>query len=360
MLAQKKNNIPSEKKLKGYVMVYHKDADHGLHMAYSWDGYIWTALNDDKPIMAGDTIAEQKGIRDPYIFRSPDGGFCVAMTDLHIFGQRDGIRSTEWERPNTYGWGNNRGLVLLKSFDLIHWKRTNIDFSQLEGGDELMPEWKDVGCVWAPEMNLDEETNRIMMHFTTRYKNGRNMIYYAYMNDDFTEMTSTPKLLFANRDENGNFQSHTIDSDITRIGDTYHMLMVQSGHIKHATSKNLTGPYIQDDLYNDGEPKVHEAPCAFRIIGTNQYYIMFDNYSRNPHNFGFVKTKDFSTYTPMGYFDEEASPFHRTNFSEQKHGGIVTVTKKELKRLIKFWQKKTKPKSKYRSNGVFIQAGIHF
>jgi hypothetical protein len=86
--AKKKRQL-KEKDMDGYVMVYHKDADHGLHMAYSWDGFTWTALNDDKPIMAGDTIAVQKGIRDPFIYRAPDGAFCVAMTDLHVFGKRD-------------------------------------------------------------------------------------------------------------------------------------------------------------------------------------------------------------------------------------------------------------------------------
>ena len=30
----------------------------------------------------------------------------------------------------------------------------------------------------------------------------------------------------------------------------------------------------------------------------------------------------------------------RTNFSEQKHGAVVQVTKRELKRLIKYWNKK--------------------
>ena len=90
---QAKTNVTSEKEMAGYVMVYHKDADHGLHMAYSWDGYTWTALNDDRPIMAGDTIAVQRGIRDPYIFRNPkDGAFLAAMTDLHVFGRRDGVR----------------------------------------------------------------------------------------------------------------------------------------------------------------------------------------------------------------------------------------------------------------------------
>ena len=138
-----------ESKMGAYLMVYHKDADHGLHMAISYDGYEFIALNNDKPLIAGDTIAEQKGIRDPHIFRGPDGAFYLAMTDLHVFGVRDGYRTTEWERDGKkYGWGNNRGLVLMKSTDLKHWTRTNLDFQKLGG------EWSEVGCVWAKEMQM--------------------------------------------------------------------------------------------------------------------------------------------------------------------------------------------------------------
>ena len=40
-------------RLSAYLMVYHKDQDHGLHAALSRDGYTWTALNGDKPIVGG-------------------------------------------------------------------------------------------------------------------------------------------------------------------------------------------------------------------------------------------------------------------------------------------------------------------
>ena len=91
--------------MSAYLMVFHKDEDHGLHMAISPDGYTFTALNEGKPVIAGDTIAEQKGIRDPHIFRGPDGAFYLSMTDLHIYAQRDGYRDTEWERDGKeYGW----------------------------------------------------------------------------------------------------------------------------------------------------------------------------------------------------------------------------------------------------------------
>ncbi len=161
--------------LSAYLMVYHKDQDHGLHIAVSRDGYTWTALNDDKPVIAGDTIAEQHGIRDPHIFRGPDGAFYLSMTDLHVFGKRDGFRDTEWERDGkAYGWGNNRGLVLMKSRDLINWERTNIDFSKLPAQEDM--DWSEVGCVWAPETVYDEEAGKLMLHFTTRQGSGKNTI----------------------------------------------------------------------------------------------------------------------------------------------------------------------------------------
>lgn len=94
-----------------------------LYMALNKDGYSFTDVNNAKPIIAGDTIAEQKGIRDPYIFyRGPDGMFYLALTNLHIYGDKAGYRTTQWERDGKqYGWGNNRGLVLMKSADLVHW-----------------------------------------------------------------------------------------------------------------------------------------------------------------------------------------------------------------------------------------------
>ena len=130
-----KNAVPQEKDLSAYLMVFHKDETHGLYMALSRDGYTFTALNDGEPVLAGDTIAYQRGIRDPYIYRGPDGAFYLAMTDLHVFARRDGYRETEWERDrNMYGWGNNKGLVLMKSWDLVNWKRANIRFDQLTAG----------------------------------------------------------------------------------------------------------------------------------------------------------------------------------------------------------------------------------
>ena len=331
-------------KLDAYLMVYHKDQDHGLHMAYSFDGYRWTALNDDRPIVAGDTIAQQHGIRDPHIFRGPDGAYYIAMTDLHIYAMREGYRTTEWERDGKlYAWGNNRGLVLMKSTDLIHWTHHGIDFTQLPPQPDM--NWKEVGCVWAPETVYDEEQHKMLIHFTTREGNKHNKIYCAYVDDDFTHLTSTPQLLFEAPEDRYN----VIDSNITKVGDTYHLFYVsheRGATPRHAASANITGPYTTDDYYHDGERQGHEAPSLWRRLGTDTYVLMFDNYNRRPMNFGFVETRDFFTYHPIGYFDEASNRMTRTNFEEQKHGSITYVSRKELKKLIKHWNNQAKENSK--------------
>jgi hypothetical protein len=222
----------------------------------------------------------------------------------------------------------------MKSFDLIHWTRTNLDFSVLPDQEDM--KWSEVGCVWAPETVFDEETAQLMIHFTTREGKGMNKIYYAYVNADYTALTSQPRLLA----EAPNQAYNIIDSDIIKVGETYHLFYVSHEHgatPKHATSHKLTGPYRFDDTYQDGERRGHEAPNCWKRLGSDTYVVMFDNYSIRPMNFGFVETRDFFTYHPIGYFDAQGSPMKRTNFSEQKHGAVTYIAKQEYKRLMKQW-----------------------
>ncbi len=49
-----------ESDLSAYLMVYFKDESHGLYFAISQDGYSFTDINNGKPIIAGDTIAQHE------------------------------------------------------------------------------------------------------------------------------------------------------------------------------------------------------------------------------------------------------------------------------------------------------------
>ena len=331
-----KNAIPQEKDMAAYLMVYHQDEDHCLHAAISRDGYSFTALNDGKPIIAGDTIADQKGIRDPHIYRGPDGGFYLAMTDLHIYAQREGYRGTEWERDGKrYGWGNNRGLILMKSFDLIHWTRTNIRF------DQMSKEFAEIGCAWAPETVYDPESGRMMVYFTMRFGNEQNRLYYVYVNQDFNRIESLPQILFEYPTG-----ASAIDGDITPLWNPekqkmeYHLFYVaheDGGGIKHAVSDRINGGYAYDPRWIDFEPKACEAPTVWKRIGEDKWVLMYDVFSITPHNFGFVETEDFVHFKHLGRFTEDNCPMKATNFKAPKHGAVVQLTQEEADRLEEYW-----------------------
>lgn len=326
-----KNAVPQEKDMSAYLMVFHKDETHGLYMAVSRDGYTFTAMNDGEPVIAGDTIAYQRGIRDPHIYRGPDGAFYLAMTDLHVFAKRDGYRETEWERDrNMYGWGNNYGLVLMKSWDLVNWKRANIRFDKLTAG------LSEIGCAWAPEVTYDEKKGKLMIYYTMRFRNEANKLYYVYVNDDFDTIESLPQILF----EYPNEGVSAIDGDITKVGDKYHLFYVAHdgpAGIKQAVSDRANGDYEYDPRWYDFEPKACEAPTVWKRIGEDKWVLMYDVYSVTPHNFGFIETSDFVNFKNLGRFNEGV--MKTTNYNAPKHGAVIHLTTEEADNLEKYWQK---------------------
>ncbi len=310
-----------EKDFAGYVFVYFKDQNQCGYLAISKDGYTFTDVNNGQPVFDGTILAEQKGVRDPHITRGPDGAFYVAMTDLHIFGQRAGYRETQWQRPQEkYGWGNNRALVLMKSYDLIHW--THSDFRV----DLAFPELGDIDCSWAPETIYDPKEKKMMVYFTIRYNNANANIYYSYANDDFTKLETTPKMIT---------KLDGIDGDIFKLGDTYHMHYVAGAKILHAVSDKINGDYVSEIRRIDPEEVSTEAPNVFKRLGTDTYVLMYDVYGARPNNMGFSETKDFKTYTDIGHFNEGV--MKGTNFERPKHGAITYMTLDELKAVAEHW-----------------------
>jgi hypothetical protein len=320
--------VPKEKDMGAYLMVYFKDDTHGLYMALSKDGYSFTDVNKAKPIIAGDTIAEQKGIRDPYIYRGPNGMFYLTLTDLHIYGDKAGYRTTQWERDSKqYGWGNNRGLVLMKSADLVNWSHTVLRV------DKAYPELADIGCAWAPEMIYDEVKKKTMLYYTMRFGAGKEKVYYTYMNNDFTAMETLPKSLF----EYPNGVPY-IDADITKVGNKYHMFYAShdgTSGVKQAISDSVHTGYQYDPKWYDPEKVGCEAPTVYKRIGENKWVLIYDIYRINPHNFGFSETSDFVNFKDLGRFNEGI--MKSTNFSVPKHPAVIHITRKEAQKLAYKW-----------------------
>ena len=313
----------NEKDLSGYLLVYFKDQNQSAYLAISADGYTFTDVNGGQPVFIGSQLAEQKGVRDPHIARGPDGAFYVAMTDLHISGKRAGFRDTEWERPQEkYGWGNNRAIVLMKSYDLIHW--THSDFRV----DKAFPELGDIDCSWAPETIYDAGKKKMMVYFTIRYNNKNAGIYWAYANDDFTKLETVPQRVT---------EIGGIDADITKVGNKYQMFYVGDAKIWQSVSDNINSGFpAAREKRIDPEKVSTEAPNVFKRLGTNKYVLMYDVYGARPSNMGFSETTDFISFTNLGHFNEGA--MKTTNFTSPKHGAVTYLTKAELKAIAEHWK----------------------
>jgi hypothetical protein len=312
-----------KKDMAGYLLAYFKDETQSAYFAISRDGYTFTDVNDGQPVFDGTLLAEQKGVRDPHITRGPDGAFYLAMTDLHIFGRRAGFRTTQWERPaEQYGWGNNRALVLMKSWDLVHW--THSDFRV----DKAFPELGDISASWAPETIYDEQKGKMMVYFTIRHGPKDDChLYYSYADDAFTRLVTKPEPL---SELNG------IDGDITKVGDKFHLFYVSNTTVRHAVSDRINGGYEVESRRIDPETAATEAPTVFKRLGTKTYVLMYDVYGARPNNMGFSETTDFVTYKNLGHFNEGV--MKGTNFARPKHGAVTYLTLDELKSAAAHWK----------------------
>ena len=296
-----------------------------IRYALSDDGLNYTSLNGGRPVVASDSIALKKSIRDPYICRGRDGRtFYMVMTDM---------RSDE-------GWQSNDGLVLMKSTDLLHWQHTAIDFPtrfpQLQGFGR-----KNLHAVWAPQVIWDEAEGKYMIYYSIgrhdwEYPVGSKRqphfkLFYSYVNDDFTDITE-PKLLF-------DFGTAAIDGDIIYdaknkeyvlffkdegLPTTNNGFKTRQG-VMRATSKTLTGPYAVEyrHLQKPGQYPV-EGSSVFPLIGSDEYILMYDCYAQGYYQF--CRSKDLKEFT---YVHDTPT---RGTFTP-RHGSVMHISAAERDRL---------------------------
>ncbi len=310
-------------KYKGYLFTFFpSNSDENLYYAYSDDGFNYTVLNNGQRVMASDTVAIKKGIRDPHILRGADGKtFYMVATDM---------RSAE-------GWASNRGIVMYKSTDMIHWEHSTVHFPT-----RFADGWSSVTRVWAPEViwdanyqNADGTKGRYLVYFslltsddgTCRY----DKVYYCYANDDFTDLLDYPVHFY----DRG---SATIDADIVydETDELYHMIYKNegSGGIMHVTAETLTHVEGQPTGSQWSAPtgSVQQTNVAvegggiFRLIGENTWVVMYDCYGSGYYQ--------FCTTTDWKKFNLEAQTTTGGAFTP-RHGTVIPITAREYNNLIK-------------------------
>ena len=123
---------------------------------------------------------------------SDDGWFRMTVTDMRC----------------RQGWDSNRGIVLLRSRDMVHWEHHTVHFPERFAGTPFAH----VTRVWAPQTFFDQHTGRYLVYFSLLSSDGTipyDRVYWCYANSDFTDLEGVPQVLF-------DFGAPAIDSDIVR------------------------------------------------------------------------------------------------------------------------------------------------
>ena len=297
-----------EKDYAGYLFAYftgNRIEEESIHFAISRDGYTFRALNGNKPVLDSRVISSTGGVRDPHILRAEDGHtFYMVATDM-VSGN---------------GWSSNRAMVLLKSTDLIHWTHSVINIQKRYAGQERLRR------VWAPQTIYDREAEKYMIYWSMLYEGGTDIIYYAYANDDFTDLEGEPRPLFLPADKKS-----CIDGDIVFKDGVYHLFYKTEGHgngIKTATTRSLTsGHWTECPDYKQQTKDAVEGAGTFKLIGQEKYILMYDVYMKGAYQF--TETTDLQHFQVVDH--AVSMDFH------PRHGTVIPVTRDELLRLTTQW-----------------------
>jgi Glycosyl hydrolases family 43 len=293
ILAQQKDEV--------YLFSYFKNnGQDGLHLAYSDDGYKWTALKNDQPFLHP-VLSKDSLMRDPCIIRGADNKFHMVWT-------------VSW---------NERGIGYASSPDLIHWSKQQYI--------PVMVQEDSARNCWAPEITYDAKSKEYMIYWATtipgRFAAGdesgdakyNHRMYYV-ITKDFKKFSKT-KLLYDK-------EFNVIDASIVPDGKRFIMFLKDETryppqkNIRIATSAKLTEGFSKPSKPITGNYWA-EGPTALKI--GDQWIVYFDKYTE--HKYGAVASTDLVNWKDVS--DKIQMP------EGIRHGTVFKITREELAVLLK-------------------------
>ncbi|MBR0202534.1 MAG: glycoside hydrolase family 43 protein [Bacteroidaceae bacterium] len=304
-------SLQAKKEMTAYLFTYftgNAPEQEQICYALSEDGWNYTPLNDGKPVIASADIARTGCVRDPHILRGEDGYFYMVVTDM----------------KSSLGWASNRGLVLMRSKDMVKWKTSTVHFPEKYAGTNFA----NVTRVWAPQTIYDTRTKRYIVYFSLLTNDGTipyDKVYWCYANKDFTDLVGTPQLLF-------DMKYASIDTDIVRDDEgLLHIFFKTEGKREKGIRQ-----FIARDFYDGSTWELQPGFCqdtreavegsgVFRLFdGT--WVLMYDCYV-NGH-YQFCKSTDLKTFKAVQNTETKGA-------FTPRHGTVMAITEKEKQRLLK-------------------------
>ena len=209
------------------------DVGEGLHFK-DMNG---STGSNPKPVLSSDV--GERGVRDPFMCRSPEGDtFYLIATDLSVY-TRGGWNDNANQATKT----GSHSITIWESHDLVNWT----DARLIEVAKEK------AGMAWAPEMIYNEESGEYLIFFSSTILDdpslGRNAkilerdCVYFTSTRDFHHFGETRKFIpnqkypegFTNTQETdqyaiNNDHRKVIDGSVMKIGDYYYSACKDGGN----------------------------------------------------------------------------------------------------------------------------------
>lgn len=333
--------------LFGHFIGEGSDMGEQIYFAVSEDGLNFHDLNGGKPVLVSG-IGE-KGVRDPFLFRSIEGDrFFLIATDLSIYHRGGWVQNEQgYYDASTSG---SPYLVMWQSNDLVNWGEPKLI--------KVAPE--NAGMAWAPEMVYDDENDQYVIFFAssimnpaTKMKAKPNAIYYV-TTKDFETFSETKLFIDC---QNGR---EIIDTTVLKVGDWYYSAS------KDGDNSEKDGGIVIMKSKNLLDYKSWERVLALNDLGLDLSGLKvntLDNTSlEGPELFQFNK-KDWADpnvpeygliadqymagegYLPLKSTDLEDCTNAKVSWKvlkageysfdkmKKRHGTILRITKEELERI---------------------------
>lgn len=298
-----------------YLFVYFtSNSTEGQQVCYavSDNGLDFTPLNGGSPVLASDSISVSGGVRDPHILRGDDGWFRMVLTDM------------DWQK----GKWSNRGIVMLRSRDLIHWEHRAVHFPARYAGRDAAK----ADAVWAPQTIYDPEVDKYMVYFSLHSpKEGlypTDAVYYAYANESFTDLIGNePLRLFT-------FNGPTIDTDIVRDEKgRYHVFFNTWGGGSTGRRQFVAGSLHSPEQWKllpglmqpEGMKMKSEGSSAYPLNDGSGWVLAYDCFANGVFH--------FCTSTNLEHFTLARATKTTGSFTP-RHGSVISLTEGEYQQLI--------------------------
>ncbi|XEC95862.1 glycoside hydrolase family 43 protein [Paenibacillus tarimensis] len=307
-------NSLGEQPYEGYLFVYfnseHEEGEQ-VYFSVSKDGLYWKDINKGQPVLRSG-IGE-KGVRDPFIVRSPlDNKFYIIATDLRIASGKG------WDAAQHRG---SRSIIIWESTDLVTWSKERSFDVDIPGAS----------CVWAPETVYDELTDEHMIFWASMVR-GQGIaepkqIIYSSRTKDFRTF-SKPEI-FIER------ENHVIDATILKVDGVYYrfskdeakkcIILDQSKSLGKDTFSDVSASVVQELIGVEG-------PAIFKFNDRDEWCLMVDQYASGKGYLPLV-TNDIAS----GQFRILNSEEYYLGDNKKSHGSILNLTKAEYDALIEAW-----------------------